>query len=232
MGSAHKSNHRETCRACNKFTPLSACRVALGCCAGIGSRQCWGATSLSSTDASEGARLTTIESGFLLRLDPNRVRMRATSRTWLREQRLRPELDAVLADRVAGYDDLPRLEPTSWVVTETPRLYPAWLITRTTTAEADLGRHRFPRRHCRLQSVPHGSAARRRPRTRPVRPRPVGGRATGAWRLRVCSTAAPAHHFRDQSHRTRCPGALPTAVLIHSQLSPCATDGSDHATSG
>ncbi|WP_219470794.1 cytochrome P450 [Nonomuraea rhizosphaerae] len=61
------------------------------------------------------------------------------------EQRLHAEVDAVLAGRPATHADLPRLELTGRVITETLRLYPpGWLITRTVTAGTRLGRHDLP----------------------------------------------------------------------------------------
>jgi pentalenene oxygenase len=51
----------------------------------------------------------------------------------------------VLGGRAARYDDLPRLDLTTRIVTETLRLYPpGWLMTRATTARVDLGGHRIP----------------------------------------------------------------------------------------
>ncbi|MFJ9724296.1 cytochrome P450 [Streptomyces sp. NPDC101209] len=60
-------------------------------------------------------------------------------------ERLHAEVDAVLAGGVARFEDLPRLETTRNVVTETMRLYPpGWLLTRTTTVDAELGGRRLP----------------------------------------------------------------------------------------
>lgn len=53
---------------------------------------------------------------------------------------LHREVDEVLAGRVATYADLPRLEATGRVITETLRLYPpGWLLTRTATCGTELG---------------------------------------------------------------------------------------------
>ncbi|WP_308258395.1 cytochrome P450 [Saccharothrix obliqua] len=61
------------------------------------------------------------------------------------ERRLHAEVDAVLAGRTAGYDDLPRLELTGRIITETLRLYaPAWLLTRRVTRDTELGGHALP----------------------------------------------------------------------------------------
>jgi cytochrome P450 len=62
------------------------------------------------------------------------------------QHRLHAEADTVLAGRLAAtYDDLPRLELTGRIVTETLRLYPpAWMITRTVTAGTRLGDHLLP----------------------------------------------------------------------------------------
>jgi cytochrome P450 len=60
------------------------------------------------------------------------------------ERRLHDEVDEVLAGRPAGFEDVPKLAYTQRVVTETLRLYPpAWLFTRRTTTEAELGGHRL-----------------------------------------------------------------------------------------
>ncbi|MGW2600286.1 cytochrome P450 [Streptomyces klenkii] len=58
------------------------------------------------------------------------------------ERRLHAEVDAVLGGRPATHADLPRLELTSRVITETLRLWPpAWFFTRTCAADTRLGRH-------------------------------------------------------------------------------------------
>jgi pentalenene oxygenase len=59
--------------------------------------------------------------------------------------RVRAEIDTVLAGRPASFEVLPRLELTQRVITETLRLYPpAWIFTRTATADARLGAHLIP----------------------------------------------------------------------------------------
>ncbi|MDT3396011.1 cytochrome P450 [Streptomyces sp. B1866] len=61
------------------------------------------------------------------------------------EQRLHTEVDAVLGGAPAVHADLPRLELTGRVITETLRLYPPnWLFTRTVTADTRLGGHLLP----------------------------------------------------------------------------------------
>ncbi|MBB1245274.1 cytochrome P450, partial [Streptomyces durbertensis] len=61
------------------------------------------------------------------------------------EEELTAELDRVLAGRAPAYTDLPRLEYTRHVITETLRLYPStWLLSRTTTAETELAGERLP----------------------------------------------------------------------------------------
>jgi cytochrome P450 len=56
------------------------------------------------------------------------------------EERLHAEVDAVLNGHAATFEDLPRLEVTRNIITETLRLYPpAWLLTRITTADTELG---------------------------------------------------------------------------------------------
>lgn len=61
------------------------------------------------------------------------------------ERRLHAEVDAVLAGRTAGPDDVEALELTGRVVTETLRLRsPVYILTRKTTADTELGGHRLP----------------------------------------------------------------------------------------
>ncbi|MGE2817978.1 cytochrome P450 [Mycobacterium heidelbergense] len=58
------------------------------------------------------------------------------------EQALRTEVDAVLGGRPATHADLPRLELTGRIITETMRLWPpGWWLTRATTADTQLGEH-------------------------------------------------------------------------------------------
>ena len=62
------------------------------------------------------------------------------------EARLVAELDAVLGDRVPGFEDLPRLRYTARVFDEALRLYPpAWLISRLALADDVLGGYRIPK---------------------------------------------------------------------------------------
>ncbi|HEU5157042.1 MAG TPA: cytochrome P450 [Streptosporangiaceae bacterium] len=59
--------------------------------------------------------------------------------------RLHEEVDEVLAGARPAFDDLPRLDLTGKIVTETLRLYPpAWMLTRTATADTELGGHAVP----------------------------------------------------------------------------------------
>jgi cytochrome P450 len=61
------------------------------------------------------------------------------------EQRLHAELAAVLTGDVATYADVPRLELTGRIITETLRLYPPfWLLTRKVTVDSKLGDHIVP----------------------------------------------------------------------------------------
>jgi cytochrome P450 len=61
------------------------------------------------------------------------------------EQRLHAEVDSVLDGAPATHTDLPRLELTRRIITETLRLYPpGWLFTRAVTADTRLGRHLLP----------------------------------------------------------------------------------------
>jgi pentalenene oxygenase len=58
------------------------------------------------------------------------------------QHRLRAETTAVLGGRTATWGDLPKLELTSRIITETLRLYPpGWLLTRTVTTDTNLGGH-------------------------------------------------------------------------------------------
>jgi pentalenene oxygenase len=60
-------------------------------------------------------------------------------------QRLHDEVDAVLDGRLAEYDDLPQLDLTRRVITETLRLHPpAWLLTRVTTKDTELAGQHLP----------------------------------------------------------------------------------------
>jgi cytochrome P450 len=60
-------------------------------------------------------------------------------------QQLQTEVDAVLGGRVAGHDDVARLDYTTRVLTETLRLYPpAWMLTRILTTEATLAGKTLP----------------------------------------------------------------------------------------
>ncbi|MFE7898141.1 cytochrome P450 [Streptomyces sp. NPDC057424] len=62
------------------------------------------------------------------------------------ERRLHAEVDTVLAGRLPGVDDLPRLVYTRSVLTETLRHSPpGWLFTRVTTRETELAGRRLPR---------------------------------------------------------------------------------------
>ncbi|MBV9314331.1 MAG: cytochrome P450 [Pseudonocardia sp.] len=61
------------------------------------------------------------------------------------EQRLHAEVDAVLGGRAACFDDLPKLQLTGRVITETLRMYPpVWSLARTTTTDTHLGGHPIP----------------------------------------------------------------------------------------
>lgn len=61
------------------------------------------------------------------------------------EQRLHAEVDSVLGGRAARFEDLPNLEFTRSVIMETLRLYPpTWLVTRTATADTQLGGYTVP----------------------------------------------------------------------------------------
>ncbi|MBV9141694.1 MAG: cytochrome P450 [Pseudonocardiales bacterium] len=60
-------------------------------------------------------------------------------------RRVQTEVDGVLGGRVAGHDDVARLDYTTRVLTETLRLYPpGWLFTRVNTTEATLADRTLP----------------------------------------------------------------------------------------
>lgn len=61
------------------------------------------------------------------------------------EEALHAEVDEVLAGRTPEYADVPELALTQRILTETLRLYPpAWMFTRMTTQETELGGTRLP----------------------------------------------------------------------------------------
>jgi pentalenene oxygenase len=60
-------------------------------------------------------------------------------------RQLQAEVDTVLAGRPVVHTDLPRLDLTTRVITETLRLWPpAWMFMRTVTADTQLGGHHLP----------------------------------------------------------------------------------------
>jgi pentalenene oxygenase len=60
-------------------------------------------------------------------------------------RRLQTEVDDVLGGRVAGHDDVTRLDYTTRVLTETLRLYPpSWILTRALTTETTLAGKTLP----------------------------------------------------------------------------------------
>jgi cytochrome P450 len=61
-------------------------------------------------------------------------------------ERLRAEVDTVLAGQEVRWDHLTKLPETQRVITEALRLYPpAWLFTRVTTEDVALGAHHLPK---------------------------------------------------------------------------------------
>ncbi|GAA3273328.1 cytochrome P450 [Streptomyces lavendulae] len=61
------------------------------------------------------------------------------------QYQLHTETDTVLAGRTATWDDLPQLDLTRRIITETLRLYPpGWIFTRTTTTNTELGGRTLP----------------------------------------------------------------------------------------
>jgi cytochrome P450 len=61
------------------------------------------------------------------------------------ERRLHAEVDSVLAGRAATFQDLPRLDLTGRIITETLRMYPpGWLAIRQATAGTTLGGYAIP----------------------------------------------------------------------------------------
>ena len=60
------------------------------------------------------------------------------------ERQLHAEVDAVLTRATATLEDIPRLELTGRILTETLRMYPpGFMFTRVTTKDFDLGGHRI-----------------------------------------------------------------------------------------
>ena len=69
------------------------------------------------------------------------------------EQKFHAELDAVLAGRLPGFDDLPRLRYTEMVLAESMRLYPpAWAMGRRALRDFALGPYWLPARTTVLMS--------------------------------------------------------------------------------
>jgi cytochrome P450 len=61
------------------------------------------------------------------------------------QRRLQHEADTILTDGIATWNDLPKLDYTHRVVTEILRLYPpAWMLSRTVSADTELGGHPIP----------------------------------------------------------------------------------------
>jgi cytochrome P450 len=61
------------------------------------------------------------------------------------QARLHTEVDTVLNGRIAEYHDIPKLELTGRIITETLRLYPpAWMVTRLTTTDTELAGQHLP----------------------------------------------------------------------------------------
>jgi cytochrome P450 len=59
--------------------------------------------------------------------------------------RLQAEVDTLLGGCPVSYEDVPRLDLTTRVITETLRLWPpAWMFMRTVTADTELGGHHLP----------------------------------------------------------------------------------------
>ncbi|MGD9485901.1 cytochrome P450 [Streptomyces sp. TRM70308] len=61
------------------------------------------------------------------------------------EDRLHAEVDSVAGGRPPTFEDIPRLELTGRVITETLRLYPPiWMLSRVATCDTQLGGHPIP----------------------------------------------------------------------------------------
>lgn len=61
------------------------------------------------------------------------------------EQRLQQELSSVLGGRTPTFDDLGKLQYTTWVIQESMRLYsPAWILERDTVEADEVGGYHIP----------------------------------------------------------------------------------------
>ncbi len=61
------------------------------------------------------------------------------------QARLHNEVDTVLDGRIAEFPDIPKLELSGRIITETLRLYPpAWMFTRRTTTDTELAGQHLP----------------------------------------------------------------------------------------
>ena len=62
------------------------------------------------------------------------------------EEKLHAEVDAVLGSRAPSYEDVPRLEYTTKVLTESMRVYPpAWILVRQAVKDSVVGGYSVPR---------------------------------------------------------------------------------------
>jgi cytochrome P450 len=105
------------------------------------------------------------------------------------ERRMHAEVDAMLASRPAVHADLPDLDLTGRVITETLRLRPpVWFLTRTVTADTRLGGYALPPAPW-SPTAPTSSTIAPTCTTPPNPSTPTGGPAT--IRTRHATTSSP-----------------------------------------
>ncbi|OHV27679.1 cytochrome P450 [Parafrankia soli] len=111
---------------------------------------------LAARDLEDGSRgLTDAEvTNMLVTISIGGIETTATTLSWAlhlvaqhpqTEERLHDEVDTILSGRPACYPDVPKLEYTQQIITETLRLFsPIQMITRRVTTDTRLGGHVLP----------------------------------------------------------------------------------------